>query len=211
MSTEVVPETGRPLREPVLAWGSARTPPLRSVLATLLCQADEADMAIAHVRLLAIDLSREESTALARCRLLLGRLDAAALGEGAAMGPPLRFRFDDHDAPTAGPGPPHFARLLRLIDAGRVRVRSGGAASWAPDFSIFRGLPVSEYAPHGALCLLGAHYFARPLAGPGEALTAVLASASAVRTLTQSFDALWERGHDVEEAVRGVLAEFVAA
>lgn len=206
----------------LIAWGDVHAPPLRGVLATLLSSADEADLAIAHVRLLAIDLSREESTALARCRMLLGRLDAAALGEiGGARtrDPPLhgsrdrddeaRIAFDDHDAPSP-PTAAHFARLLRLIDTGRVSVRCGGAASWVPDFSVFRGLAASSGVPHGAICLVGAHYFTRPLPGAGAALTAVLTAPAAIRTASQRFDELWASGYDVEEAVRGVLEELVA-
>jgi hypothetical protein len=180
----------------LLAHEAAGQPPLREVLGTLLCQATHADVAVAHLRLFAIDLSPAEAAGLARCRVLLGRLDAAGLDE---LGP-------------AGDGvAPRARALITLLDSGRVRVRSGGALAWCPDFSIFRGLPRTAAAPAGAACLVGAHFFNRPHAGPGAALTALLTGERAVALAGERFDALWHGAHDVDEAVRGALAAGLAS
>jgi hypothetical protein len=175
----------------VLLHGDGMRPSLRELLGTLLVRAERADIAIAHLRLLALDLTDAELGELCRCRLLLGRLDAAALD-------------DLHVGPHDPTGRARLDRLRRLLDSGRVAIRSGGAMRWTPDFSLFHGLPISRACPAGTVCVIGAHYFTRPLAGPGAAFTALLAAPRAVRIAASRFEQLWACAHDVAEAVRVV-------
>jgi hypothetical protein len=174
----------------VLAHDAPGQPSLRYVLGTLLSRATHADIAVAHLRLFAVDLSDAERADLARCRLLLGRLDAAGL---------------DEFGMTRDGAAPRLDAFLHLLDTGHVEVRSGGTLAWVPDFSVFRGLPRTPKTPDGAVCLIGAHYFSRPLPGTGEALTGLVSAPASVRLASQRFAALWKRAHDVGEAVRSAI------
>jgi hypothetical protein len=66
-------------------------PPLRAVIGALLGSAREADIAVMHVRIAALDLHADELTHVRKCRILLGKLDAQAL---MATGPVSANRTD---------------------------------------------------------------------------------------------------------------------
>src|SRR5690606_25721299 len=131
---------------------------VRQVIGMLLARAEEADFAIARVRLGAIDLAHAELCNVRRCRVLLGRLDVQSL----AAAP------DSHT--TA------MAALLDFLRSGRIEVRSAGASTWHSDFSVFRGLPADRVLPEGRACLIGAHSFWSPQPSEGPAFTCVLGS-----------------------------------
>jgi hypothetical protein len=104
-----------------------------------------------------------------------------------------------------GPLADNLALLYRFAASGRIHIRSSGSVKWSPDFSVMCGLPVTAHCPHGAVCLVGAHYFSRPVAMDGASLTCVLTSRLAIRTAEQRFEELWSRGHDVLPVVHDFL------
>jgi hypothetical protein len=174
-----------------------RHPSLRSVVGKLLARATTADFAIARVRLAAVDLTSDELANVQRCRVLLGRLDVDALA------PP--------DA-GAAPDPIAAARLLTLhafLTSGRVEVHTAGSTLWVPDFSILGGMTPSENAPTGAVCLIGAHYFARPYPTRGPALTCLLSERGSVASAKERFDELWDMGYDVLPVIAETLEAMI--
>jgi hypothetical protein len=163
-------------------------PPMRVVLGSLLSQATHADLAVAHVRLLALDLSSGEVARMRQCRMLLGRLDAAAF----------------HGAPDAMLAADKLERLAAFVESGVAQVRSSGASAWTPDFSIFRGLPAGAPFEDGVACLIGAHYFVQP-GVPGAALTCVMSGRALAERLSARFEEEWGKAHDVSVAVVGMI------
>jgi hypothetical protein len=163
------------------------TPPLRVVIGRLLGTAATADIAVSTIHLAALDLSADETAGVARCRILLGRLDARELGGIGA-----------HGSATDT----HLRALLEFLLSGRVEIRSAGMAAWLPDFSLYAGL-----RPPGppAACVVGAHYFRTPVIADGPSLTCVLFDAAAVARAARRFEMLWERAHDVQPAVVAAL------
>jgi hypothetical protein len=158
-------------------------PSLREVLGRLISAAAQADLAVAHVRLSAIDLTAGEASGMGRCRFLLDRLEAADLthiGTGADR--------------------THLHRLLDLLRSGQVEIRSAGVGAWTPDFSIFRGLR-GDGPESRDVCVVGAHYFHQPPVASGPSLTCVLAEPHAVALAEQRFSRLWQQAHDVQPAV----------
>lgn len=164
------------------------TEPVRVRIGRLLSVASAADFAVARIRLAALDLTDPEVSIVTRCRVLLGRLDAAMLhSQGAGGGTDALERL----------------RVLRRFAAsGRLEIRSAGLGAWDPDFSIFRSSP--------AVALLGAHYFGPryPLVGPS--FTIVTPDPEVVRVTARRFEALWRGAHDVLPAIREVLERTYA-
>src|SRR4051812_43114754 len=116
-------------------------PPLRMLIGKALREAESADFAIGHVRLCAIDLSDQELSRVRMCRLLIDRLDVEMLSDAA-------------DIAASGNGLAlNLERLLVFARSGRLQLRSAVTPSWSPDFSIFTGLPGTNEAPSGAMCL----------------------------------------------------------
>lgn len=164
-------------------------PTFRERLGHALAGAAEADFAVARIRLAAIDLTDRETARVRRCRVLVGRLDAEALVRTGDQAP--------------GGGAP--AALRAFLDSGRLEVRAAGLEVWTPDFSILRGL---RDAPHDALVVVGAHYFARPFTNGGPAFTCMLAGREAADRATRRFEELWRKGYDVADIVREALARL---
>lgn len=161
-------------------------PSLRDRIAVALAGARRADFAVARVRIAGLDLGDAELGAVQRCRLLLGRLDAAMLldtADGAA-----RDRA----------GRRHLDALRRFAATGRLEIRCSGVDAWLPDFSIYQGAR--------PLALLGAHYFWQPAPAGGAALTCELREPADIARLQRRFDELWARGYDVLGVVREALA-----
>lgn len=168
-------------------------PSLRTVIGSLLQSAESASFAVGHVRLGAIDLSALELGNVKSCRLLLDRLDVEMLGDTADI------------ASEGGPMAGNLSRLLDFMESGRLSLRSTGCLCWAPDFSIMHGLPASIAAPSGSVCLVGAHYFSRPVILDGASFTCVLTSRDAIRAADLRFEELWAKAHDVLPVIRDVL------
>jgi hypothetical protein len=156
-------------------------PALREHIGRLLSTCTTADIAVGHIRLAALDLDDRETRAVRRCRILLGRLDARALSD-------VGF---DNDYDERG-----MQTLCAFLESGRIEIRSAGLGAWAPDFSVYRGLPDG-----GGAVLIGAHYFRAPPMAHGPSFTALLTDGHSVATAAARFEALWRRSHDVHEPV----------
>ena len=165
-------------------------PPLRAVIGTLLASCDEADVAVTHVRIAALDLRADEVARVQRCRFLLGRLDAHSLSTAVPSGEDRRERV---------------AVLLRFLRSGAIEVRSAGMCAWTPDFSIYRGLR-GDGDIHSA-CLIGAHYFHGP-AEYGPSFTLAIDDDVAVRRAERRFEEMWKRSHDALPAVVHAIEQF---
>lgn len=174
-----------------------RDPPLRVVVGKLLARATAADFAISRVRLAAIDLTAEELGRVERCRVLLGRLDIDA----------LTAPIQAHDQSHAGT--PHLLALQTFLTSGRVAVRTCGSTLWVPDFSVLSGLAPQSGVPADAVCLVGAHYFARPYPTRGPALTCIISDAGSVASARERFDELWELGYDVLSVINETLDALI--
>jgi hypothetical protein len=170
-------------------------PALRDVVGTLLRQSAGADFAIGNVRLAAIDLTSFELAHISACRLLMDRLDVGMLADTACIA-------RDNASVAA-----NLVVLKQFAATGRLMVRATGSLCWSPDFSVMHGLPVSSLAPAGGVCLVGAHYFSRPVIPGGASLTCVITGGAAVMRARERFEDLWNRGHDVLPVVRELLKE----
>lgn len=155
-------------------------PPLRTIIGRLLQNSESADIAVASIRLASLDLTTQEIEGPSHCRVLVGRLDASTLLD------------------TGGARHEALARLARWTLSGRLHVRSAGIGAWRPDFSVFR-------AGLGGTCLLGAHYFGSPQLTVGPSFTVVTRDPWTRRALSDRFDQLWDRSHDVLPAISQVL------
>ena len=161
-------------------------PGLRTVWGRLLSRAATVDVAVTHVRLATLGLGDAELERVRRLRVLVAELSAAALDAEARV---LWAR------PASAEG---LARLVALLDDGRLAVRSAPLGGWEPDFSVFHG-------PSGPrVALVGSHRFdaGGPLQGPFfvSAHGRRAASRAALR-----FRELWARGHDVRTPVGDIL------
>lgn len=160
---------------------SRRGAELRDHVGRLLTESTDVAFAMRRIRLARLDLSPRELRQVARCRVLLGRLDAEALAGSAA---------EDASVRTAA--------LLDMAASGRLEVRAAGLITWEPDFSLFT-------RPDGTSTLLfGCHQF-----GPQSVESLVMAcavdDAATIRSARMRFNELWERGHDALEAVTSAL------
>jgi hypothetical protein len=172
-------------------------PPLRTVIGTLLQHATQADFAVANVRLVAIDLTSSELQRIQCCRLLLDRLDVEMLAD---VSDAIR---------TGGPLTRNLRELRLFAESGRLELRAAGPLRWSPDFSVMRGLPPSPLAPAGAACLVGAHYFSRPVMPGGVSFTCAITGPTAIDSAHRRFEELWGAGHDVLPVVRDLLDELL--
>ena len=159
-------------------------PPLHQVLETLLANAEAADLALRNIRLSAMDPA-PHTVAHVRLRILLGTFEAAHVQE-----PATRARI---------------TRLARLLDSGRVEVRSAGIGSWAPDFSLYRMRAGNRVS---MACLVGAHYWQTPPCSCGPSFTSVYTRKSVVATTARRFEELWHMGHDVGAVISDALARM---
>lgn len=157
---------------------------LRTLIAGLLMNAARADIALSRVRLAALDLTAPEVRSGARCRVLLGELDASVL-------------LDAADAPAGER--PGLRYLAEWLASDRLEVRSAGIGAWVPDFSVY------EDRAGTSTSLVGAHYFGSPQLSVGPSVTVVTIDESAARLLRDRFDELWRRAHDVVPAILDVV------
>lgn len=160
--------------------------PLRAIFGELLLSSGSVDIAIARIRLAALDLTDAEVRGPRLCRVLLGHLDASTLLDAAS------------DRASRQPA---FGILADWLASERLEVRSAGIGAWTPDFSVFRGRTGT------ATCLVGAHYFENPQLTVGPSVTAITDEAEIARLLEGRFQELWEGAHDVAPAIAGVLGK----
>lgn len=152
----------------------------------LLARSTHLDTAVTRLRLTTLDLSDSELARIESVRLVVAELRAVELDAEA-------------HALVARPGAgPRLQRLRSLLDRNVVQMRVVPLAGWSPDFSLFR----SGSVPLGML--MGFHAFERPHPYSGPALGAEFGP-SETAELSRRFDEVWDRGHDVVDAVRTVL------
>ena len=116
-------------------------PDFRGTYGALLARATRLDVALTHLRLSTLDLTEAELGRIARVRLLLSRVSAAALD--------AEVHAVLHRPELAE----NLRRLILLLERGAIAVRSAPLAGWAPDFSVFGG----ETGPFALL--VGPHRF----------------------------------------------------
>lgn len=188
---------------PLPTWGRTRTPlpgedPLpcllderdrpdfRDLFGSLCRSAAELDVAVARIRLGALDLGKEELGGLRRIRVVLAEVNAVRLGSEA-------------DASLADPGRAGNVRLLmRLFEEGRLELRAAPLAGWSPDFSVFGD------AEGPQALLVGTHWFQRPYPHPGPALASLHRGEEAYHG-ARRFGELWASAYDIGPAIRGIL------
>lgn len=156
---------------------------LREVIGEFLLDATRADIALAKVRLAALDLTEAEVQGPALCRVLLGQLDASTLADA------TESRHDRQG----------LHRLAAWLTSDRLEVRSAGLGAWAPDFSVY------ESASGTHTSLIGAHYFGSPQLAVGPSVTVIDPRAETAMMLRGRFEELWVRAHDVAPAILTVL------
>lgn len=160
--------------------------PFRRVFGDLLSRSTRLDTAMHRVRLSGVDLSEGEVGGLERLRLLVAEVNAQTLEEEAfalLMDPERRE---------------NLTRVLALLQAGRMELRSAPLAGWSPDFSVFSG-------PQGPLGLiLGLHWIQRPFPHRGPAWAATFGPEEAERG-GQRFQEIWDGAHEIGPAIRRLL------
>lgn len=156
---------------------------LRAVIGELLLDATRADIALAKVRLAALDLTEAEVQGPAHCRVLLGQLDASTLADA------TESRHDSQG----------LHRLAAWLSSDRLEVRSAGLGAWTPDFSVY------ENTSGAHTSIIGAHYFGSPQLAVGPSVTVIDPRTDAARLLRARFEELWARAHDVAPAILTVL------
>ena len=144
-------------------------------------------------------------------RLLVARVDGGAVGL-------VAYRRLDAETLTAPPGghapaadgAAHLLTLRGFLESGRVAVRTAGSTLWLPDFSVLDGLPPAARFSGGAVCFIGAHYFARPYPTRGPALTCLLTGPESIASARERFEELWEIGYDVLPVILETLDALLA-
>lgn len=161
-------------------------PDIRDLFGSLCRSALEVDVAVARIRLGALDLGAEELGGLRRIRVVLAEVNAVRLGSEA-------------DAALADPGRSRNVHLLvRLFGEGRLELRAAPLAGWSPDFSVFSGARGAE------ALLVGTHWFQRPYPHPGPALASLHRGEEAGRG-ARRFAELWASAYDIGPAILGIL------
>jgi hypothetical protein len=160
--------------------------PFRAVFGELLSQSTGIDTAILRIRLGAVDLSAGEVASLQRFRVLLAEVNARTVEEEA-----YALRADPEKRTN-------LIRIMSLLQAGRLELRSAPLGGWSPDFSVFR----SPAGPQAVI--LGLHWFKRPFPHRGPAWATVFGGEEAARAATR-FQAIWDEAHDIGPAVLRLL------
>jgi len=163
-------------------------PDFRDVFGALASRSDQISTAVTRVRLSTLDLRPAELERVEHFRVLVAELNALTLDAEARL-----IQADHRRAPRVE----HFRRLL---EEGRLEVRSAPLAGWSPDFSVFWKGP----DPHAVLT--GFHWFERPFPHRGPAF-ASLHHGDAARLAARRHEDLWDKAHDVGPAVWSILSK----
>jgi len=164
---------------------------VRETIVRLMTCATLCELAIANVRIAAIDLGAAEFSQIGHCRLLISQLDAGFLADADAL------RHDVHRQLA-------LQRLHGFTGSGRLEVRRAALARWVPDFSVYH-FP----APEPPALLLGAHYFYDT--NGHTPLTAVLRDTCMARRASRRFNELWVEAYDVLPSINEALGQAVRA
>ena len=95
---------------------------------------------------------------------------------------------------------PRVALFRRLLQEGRLEIRSAPLGGWSPDFTVF----ANAEGPHAVMT--GFHWFERPYPHRGPALGAVHFG-DAARLAARRHGEIWDRAHDVGSAVWNILSK----
>jgi hypothetical protein len=163
-------------------------PDFRDVFGALAARSDRISTAVTRVRLSTLDLKPDELERIVHFRVLVAELNALTLDAEARL-----IQADQRRAPR-------IERFRKLLEEGRLEVRSAPLAGWSPDFSVFWNGPT----PHSVLA--GFHWFERPFPHRGPALAA-LHHGDAARLAAHRHEELWARAHDVGPAVWSILSK----
>lgn len=164
--------------------------PFRRVFGELLTGSTRLDTAMHRVRLSGVDLSEGEVGGLERLRLLVAEVNAQTLEEEAFA----LLRDPDKQQ--------NLARVLALLQSGRMELRSAPLAGWSPDFSVFSG-------PQGPRSLiLGLHWIQVPFPHRGPAWAATFGPEEAKRA-SRRFQEIWEGAYEIGPAIRRLLERAI--
>jgi hypothetical protein len=154
----------------------------RAFFGDLLSRSSHVEAAVLRVRLGAVDLSGQELTCLRHLRVLVAEVNAQTVeGEAYAL--------------VMDPGKrENLTRVVNLLQAGVMEIRSAPLGGWSPDFTVFSG----DQGPHSLL--IGLHWFHRPFPHRGPAWAAIFGAPEALRARAR-FRELWAGAHDIGPAV----------
>lgn len=179
---------GRLEASPAVLVDERGKPDFRDIFLTLVRQSVDVAVAVTRVRLSTLDLEWDDLARVESLRVLVVELNALTL---------------DAEARLIQSDPRRASRVVlyrRLLEAGRLEVRSAPLGGWTPDFSVFSG-------PDGPVAaLLGRHWFERPYPHRGPALSSVHLEEGA-RLAARRHQALWDTAHDVGPAVWSILSK----
>jgi hypothetical protein len=163
-------------------------PDFRDVFGALARGATDIATAVHRVRLSTVDLERDEMARVEHFRVLVAELSALRL-DAEARG----LQTDPRRAENA-------ELLKKMLESGRMEVRSSPLAGWMPDFTVFSG-------PEGPTAVLaGLHRFERPYPHRGPAF-ATVHGGDAARLASRRHDEIWGRAHDVGPAIWNILSK----
>lgn len=144
--------------------------------------------AVTRVRISTLDLDESDFDKLESMRVLVAELNALTLDAEARL-----IHSDRRRAPRVD-------LLRRLLEEGRLEVRSAPLGGWSPDFTVFGAAGSVE-------CVLaGFHWFERPYPHRGPALASVHFG-DAARLASRRHAELWEGAHDVGSALWSILSK----
>ena len=183
--------TSRPLLPgllpgPATLFDERSRPGFRQVFGRLLANSTALATAVTRIRLSTLDLSAGELEGVRRFRVVVAELNALHLDAEARV---LLTRPQQAE---------RVQRLARMLEDGRLEVRSAPLGGWSPDFTVFAS------GDEAQAVLLGYHQFGGPYPHRGPALSS-LHGPDAARLASRRHDELWARAHDVGPALWSLL------
>lgn len=172
---------------PAILFDERRRPDFRDVFGALTRRATDIQVAVTRIRLTTMDLGREELAPLRSLRVLLCELSA------------LRLESEAHALAHQRTRASSLHLLARLLEDGRLQVRSAPLGGWSPDFTVF----ADGTGPRWLLS--GFHAFERPYPHRGPAL-ASLHGPEAARLAAARHEELWPAAHDVGPTIWTLLS-----
>ncbi|MGD8279649.1 MAG: hypothetical protein PVJ80_13180 [Gemmatimonadota bacterium] len=163
-------------------------PDFRDVFGALARGAADIATAVRRVRLSTVDLSTEELGRVQHFRVLVAEINALRLDAEAKA-----LQLDPRRVGAA-------ELLRRMLETGRLEVRSSPLGGWMPDFTVFSGVD----GPTAVLT--GLHRFDRPYPHRGPAFASVH-EGDAARLAAHRHAEIWERAHDVGPAIWNILSK----
>lgn len=163
-------------------------PDFKDVFRWYVRRSTDVATAVTRVRISTLDLEEDDLKSVESLRVLVAELNALTLDAEA--------RLIHSDARRA----PRVDTLRRMLEEGRLEVRSAPLGGWSPDFTVFGARGSAETV------LTGFHWFERPYPHRGPALASVHSGDSA-RLCARRHAQLWEQAHDVGPALWSILSK----